>query len=346
MVGAMVGRKTWVDRDLHKTFPMLNLLLLGPSGIGKSAAIKTGLTLLNGSLGNDVPTLIEDSTTLEALHVELVEHPNAILFAEELATFFGKQKYMEGMIPYMTNLLDYKTSVSRRLKSEGVTVIEAPAATFLGGSTLEWLQTEIPNTAVAGGFLPRFLLIKEDAKQRKVAHPLKALDRRARIRLETLRDKVFAEFVEIVHNAHSGPMDFHNYDVADQFGEWYLAKRPESELLSPFTARASMWVLRLALLMALCRQAGSINEDDLSAAIALYEYTEVKLAEALQHFTPRGKLLAVVLQAVSFEPMTQTRLFRNLRSTATSKEIREFLQSLAESGDVELLADQRVRRIK
>lgn len=340
-----MGRQTWIDLDVHQVYPILNLLFLGPSGVGKSSAIRIGFQLFEAGV-NRPPTLIFDCASPEGLHATLVRSSHAVIFAEELATFFGKQRYMEGMLPYITNLLDYKAKVERLLKGEGLTTVERPEITFLGGSTTEWLQDEMPDTAVSGGFLPRFLLVKEDAKRQKISNPNVLIGRAQRTALDRFRSQVFREYTEIVNGVIEGPRGFHDYAVADLYDAWYVSHKAPTEALEPFAARAPVWVLRLALLSSICRQARDIEEHDIQFGVRLYEYTERKLAEALQIFTPKGRLLKAVLQAVPFEPISRRAIYRQLRSLATVKELRELLDSLTESGDVESLSDNRVRRVE
>lgn len=344
-MGAIVGRETWINLDIHQVYPMLNVLFLGPSGIGKTTAIKVGFQLFETGI-NRHPTTVFDTASPEGLHAALARNGHAVIFAEELATFFGKQRYMEGMLPYVTNLLDYKERVERLLKGEGLTTVTRPEVTFLGGSTVEWLQDEMPDTAVSGGFLPRFLIVKEDAKRQKVANPEAVLGRAARAALDNHRTQVFREFETIVNGVHPGPRPFHDYAVADLYDAWYVGHKAPTEALEPFAARAPAWVLRLALLNSICRQGTDIIESDVQTAIGLYAYTEHRLAEALQPFTAKGRLLKAVLQATPHEPVKRRVIYRQLRTLATAKELRELLDSLAESGDVELLAEDRVKRVR
>jgi hypothetical protein len=348
MVGIGVHRRVWFDRGIHKVFPLLNLILLGPSGIGKTTAIDAGLELVENTFTDPgaAPQILKDETTPEGLHSALSRNSWALVVAPELATMFNKQKYMEKMIPYVTNLLDYKDTVDRYLVSQGQVRVHTPSVSVLGGSTIEWLQDAVPDSALKGGFLPRFLMLHERSRWQKIAHPMEALGRAERERLERYQAQVYREFEDIVRNAPEGPRGWLDYSVADVYGRWYDAYASPTEALEPFAARASMWVTRLALLMSLCRQATAIDEEDLRTAIALFEYVENRLAEALQFYTPRGRLLKAVLDSTPYEAISCQVLFRRLKHLATAREVRELLESLRESGDVEALTENRVRRVR
>src|SRR5512146_2984872 len=106
MLGAALGRKVWFNQDVHTLFPPLNLLLIGPSGCGKSTSIMMARKHLIQLLPRaEQPQFIMGAPTPEKLHDDLKPAPHAVLFASELANFFTRQKYMEGMIPYVTELL-------------------------------------------------------------------------------------------------------------------------------------------------------------------------------------------------------------------------------------------------
>jgi len=169
MLGACLGRRVWLDQDIHQVRPMINLLLIGPSGIGKSSAVKIAKRLLPFVSEMERPQFFEGGSTKEKLHEDLAVQPKAIIFASELAAFFSKEKYKENLIPYVTQLLDYEDVIELRSKSGGIVPVHYPAVSILGASTLEWLQDQLPDSAVSGGFLARFLILNEEAKGQRVA---------------------------------------------------------------------------------------------------------------------------------------------------------------------------------
>src|ERR1700744_664420 len=146
MLGACLGRRVWLDQDIHQVRPMLNLLLIGPSGIGKSSAVKVAKRLLPFVPAEHRPQFIEGGSTKEKLHADLVHEPKAILFAPELAAFFSKEKYKENLIPYVTNLLDYEDTIELRTKRDDIVVVHMPSVSILGASTLDWLHDQLPDS--------------------------------------------------------------------------------------------------------------------------------------------------------------------------------------------------------
>lgn len=334
MLGAAIGRRVWFDQDFHKIRPMLNCLYIGPSGIGKSTSIYMGKTLVDNLPLEEQPQFIDGVATVERLHEDLRFNPQTILFASELANFFSRKKYMEDMIPYVTELLDYKAVLSRRTKSGGIVDVIEPAVTIIGGSTVEWLQDQLPDTATSGGFLARFLIVAEECKGQKVANPQKALTRQQRENLAKKRELVYDEFFRCTR--FEGELDYKDYEAMDAYTVWYSTYVPDTGHLAPFAKRAGEMILRIACLFAVSCRAKAISAEHIEAAIQLYEYTAHKLQNVVVPMTPDGKLLGQVLLAVDAGAAEQE-ICKAMRNVATSQTTQKLLQSLLMSGDLGLV---------
>ena len=348
MLGAALGRQVHMKVDVHTVWPMMNLLLIGPSGIGKSTSLVDIALhhLISGPEAPlelvDRPQVISGKATKEKLHEDLVINSHAIVMASELANFFSKEKYMEGMIPYVTELLDCKPT-SVRTKSGNLQTVQEPTVTVVGGSTVEWLQGQLPDSAAAGGFLARFLIVKEDHKFQRVADPETMLSKTQWAALHARRAEVLQEFKAICR-LHTGRIGFANYSASDAYTLWYNTHQPETGHLSPFSARAGEFVRRLSMLLALSCKRTSVTAEDVNSAIQLYRYAIAKLQEVVVPLTPQGKLIASVLQCVSNQPMSDVQLKRAMRNSATSKMVDEILASLLASKDLVRLPDGRFQK--
>lgn len=336
MLGACLGRRVWLDQDIHQVRPMLNLLLIGPSGIGKSSAVKVAKKLLPYVPEYQRPQFIEGGATKEKLHMDLVDQPKAILFAPELAAFFSKEKYKENLIPYVTNLLDYEDAIELRTRRDGIVTVLNPSVSILGASTLEWLQDQLPDSAVSGGFLARFLILNEDAKGQRIANPHRLLSASGRAKLETKRARVFAEFGELF-TVHEGNLDYEDYDAAECYAKWYDAYKPASGYLAPFAARAGELVLRLSMLLAISGRRNGITSEDVTSAITLYEYIASRLDRVVVATNQQGKLAALVASSVHTEGLEPGGVVRMLRSQAGYGDVEKHLEGLLYSGDLNVL---------
>jgi len=340
MLGAAIGRHAWMDQDVHRVWPMLNLLLIGPSGIGKSTTLGMGRMLLE-AMSTGAPQIIAGTSTPEKLHEDLAEQPHAVLIASELAAFFNKQRYNEALVPYVTELLDYRP-VERRTRQGGVVKIPEHSVTVLGCSTVEWLQEQLPDSATTGGFLARFFVLNEHHKHQRVALPGQVLGRSAKALLAVRRSQVVDEFPRVVAGA-KGAYDFRSYADADAFSLWYSNHKPPSGHLAPFAARAREFVLRMSMLIAVSRRHRWIEDVDVRAAISIYEYGEARLQEVVVPLSPQGRLLMRVLDVMD-HPMTGHAIKRAMRNQAMSPMVQQCLDSLLESKDIERIPDGRYKR--
>ena len=334
VLGAAVGRKCWFLDDYRKLWPMLNLLLIGPSGIGKSSAIELNQSLLVQLDPKDRPQFIIGSASPEKLHEDLVVQPHAIVYASELANFFNRQRYMEGMIPYVTELLDCRP-IERRTKSGNIQHIAAPETTIIGGSTPEWLQEALPDNAIGGGFLPRFMIVKEDARRQRVPDARGALSKDGWKKALAIRDEAYAEFKHVIAAA-SGPVEFADFGVRDVYSSWYLSHTAPNNHLAPFAARAPEMTKRMAMLVALSCMRDHITEADLKAAIAMYGYAESKLAEVVIPKSIVGKMLALVQASIPPFGATSQEIYSAMKNFMTTLEVDRYLLSLVQSRDIEL----------
>lgn len=343
MLGAALGRRVWFDQDIHHLYPMLNLLLIGPSGIGKSTSIlKLGVPLIKNLPLELQPYVIEGKTTPEALHDELIVEPHSLVFASELANFFSKAKYMEDMIPYVTQLLDYEASVPRRLRGQ-LLEVKNPSVTLVGGSTVEWLQTQLPDSAATGGFLARFLIVKEDHKGQRVADSKGLLSKQRWEQIDQERLECYSQFTRIV-GQFEGRIQYLDYGAADEYSFWYNTQQPLTGHLSPFSARAGEFVLRLAMLLALSCERERIADTDIRSAIKLYDHATAKLQSVVVPFSVAGRLVSQVLTCMGDQPRTEVFIRRAMRNIALSQEVDKVLNSLLMSQDIQRLPDRRLIR--
>ena len=214
-------------------------------------------------------------------------------------------------------------------------IIQKPECCFVGGSTKEWLQEMMPHNSGEGGFLPRFLIIKEDHKFQRIADPSRALSDREHLELATFRQKVFYDFSRLVQGA-TGRYDFEDFEASDAYSYWYQTFMPETGMLAPFAARAGAHVLRLALLLSISCYRDSITVVDVETAIKLYAYTGKKLQEVIVPMSPQGKLHNKVLDILANESMSSVQLRRAMKNYCGATDTDRLLQNLIMSKEIAL----------
>lgn len=334
VLGACLARKVWLDMDIHQVRPMLNLLLIGPSGIGKSTSVRISKKLLNYIPEDQRPQFFEGGSTKEKLHRDLVHQPKAILFAPELAAFFSREKYKESLIPYVTQLLDYEEITELRTIKDNIIQVKQPSVTIMGGSTVDWLQGQLPDSAVSGGFLARFLIMFEEEKGRKIANPHRALTASQYKRLIEKREATFSEFSSLVAS-HEGQMDYEDYDAAEAYANWYNKYEPEVGYLAPFAARAGEMILRLAMILAISAKRNALRKGDIDSAIHLYSYIASKLNAVVVPTSPTGRLAANVITTIGNLDMSSGEVARAMKTQSTQTDLEKIMENLVYSGDVD-----------
>jgi hypothetical protein len=342
VLGGVLGRKVWNKHDgVRPMYAMVNILLLGPSGIGKSTSVSLARTLLPFIPQEKRPQFISGSSTKEKLHEDLMLNPHAIVFASELAAMFSKEQYKEGLIPYVTELLDYGPQVELRTKKDDITVVENPEVSILGASTREWLTNMLPDTAASGGFLPRFIPVIEDTRHQRIANPRLAISAADSKELEERREHVKNAFTQI--GSMVGEVIEESL-ASSRYQHWYDTHLAPTGSVAPFYARAGEMILRMAMLFAVSCGRLDMYEEDVDGAVKLYDYFRHKFSDITVATTTAGKLLQAVRDAITFDGVDKTALFRELSRMATVSEIQRQIQSLVQSGQV-LVDDDTIIRI-
>lgn len=316
------------------TYAMLNILLIGPSGIGKSSSVSMAKELLPFVPQEKQPQFISGSSTREKLHADLVINPHAIVFAAELATLFSKEQYKEGLIAYVTNLLDYEARVETRTRKDDVSYVENPEVVLLGASTREWLTNMLPDTAAQGGFLPRFLLVLADQRGQRVPNPRRRLSDAQQTELKERHLAACNAFTSVALS--EGELDWEDSAAASTFNRWYDNNTTPTGGLAPFYARSHEMVLRIAMLFAVSCRRLELTEEDINGAIDLYSYLQSKFADITVATTPAGKLVAAVLDEITHEGTPLVSLYKQLQRLAIVPEIQKQINSLIASGQVRM----------
>jgi hypothetical protein len=167
IIGALLKRSVYVDQVRWRVYPNLSVLLIGPSGVGKDSAINPAAKFIH----EINPNLTLKGDTIEYVKDELVKLDDpaaAYIPANELTAFLGGKDYQKGIAASLTDLLSTGDQILLGTKKDGTRVIRRPTITMHAGSTADWLEN-LPEDGLAGGFLPRFLIIYADFPERHVA---------------------------------------------------------------------------------------------------------------------------------------------------------------------------------
>lgn len=339
-LGSAIGRKVWWDYDgKNRVYPMISTLLIAKSGVGKNVSMNHACRGLLGAIPvSNRPQIIMGAITPEKLHLDLRGNPKTLLRANELAAFFSKQKYMEHLVPYVTNLLDYEPAIERRTLSGDIVRVVEPSVTVLGGSTKEWLTEQLPHAANEGGFLARFLIVSETKKYKKVADPLAQLSESEKATLDAARTHIEMRLARSCCE-HTGQIHYSDPEAGRIYEKWYLSHTVPTGYLAPFAARAGEMVRRLSIMMALTSERFAISPKDVQSAIDLYLHATKSLHKIVVPFSWAGKMQAMILDSVAEQAVSQIGLRNLMINWCNSDDTDKLVRSLVQAGKIRLGSD-------
>jgi hypothetical protein len=210
-IAGALRRCVWIDQQTFLWLPNFYIVLVGPAGVvTKSTTLDLGMRLLEG-----VPdvTFGPPSATWQALtqtlqdakmtvqwedeHGRKFEKPASCITiaASELGTFL--KPAAEGLIDVLVDLWDGKLSERawvHKTKTTGDTVIQNPWINIIGCTTPTWIQSNVPEDMIGGGFFSRVLFVYGSKKTDYIPYP--SLVRRPED-YERLRSRLVSDLMEI-----------------------------------------------------------------------------------------------------------------------------------------------------
>lgn len=266
----LMGHEVWVDMGTYVIYPQLAVILVGPSGLKKNSAIAYASRMLKYAPEGRVHCLY-DRFTPESLTAFLTSGensaiPNVYAQAPEMATAFGRAKYLEGMVPFFTRLLDNE-GVGEMTQARGERRVEEVAFGFIAGTTPNWITSEMHVGVVSGGFTSRFLISFIEVTPRLVYRAKRADP-----------SKLLAATEEVLSNLARVKGAIEIEPTADSFLEqWYYAHRlvgSQGEVMSGYENRKLSHIVRLAMIFAVLDGQKSIMVQHIQDAIAVLDYLE------------------------------------------------------------------------
>jgi hypothetical protein len=269
MVSTAASDLNWVvtikDSRATRNIPsILYVITVGYSGSRKTEANHRAVDILYRATdtvgGSDASkwkgALGPDDITEEALHNHLSEHPNTLLFKEELSHLFasGTKSYMASMMSYLTGLYSGNPK-SRKTMSGGHIQVTKPRLNILGAIPPATLA-EMGRGHWASGYLARYMFFG--------AHP----ERNIKMpRNDAITEENFAKWLQEVIIRSSGRVKV-DLSVLDPILEWYANRHAlmdknvidDDELMS-LTARFSDHAIKTSFVACLCRQTNKIDSE-------------------------------------------------------------------------------------
>jgi len=280
-VGAAMQRNVYVRKGHYSVYPNLCVVLVAPSGkCRKTSACNISVDLVRSYGGQ----IIADKATPEALVEAFREKETAcgLLYAPELAVFLGKQKYQEGMIPMLTSLFDAPREWSSLTIGRGELKLQNVALSFLGASTLDWIQTAIPRDAFGGGFMSRLLFVVQEDTPRSFPIPPPPD--------EKLKQSLRSRLIDLTRSRGEVPFYDGNPTTRAWYEDWYNGKHGagnEERQFAGYSERKPDHMIRLAMILAASEVGDSrlMNEHHLKQSLKILDWLELWLPATFEQMS-------------------------------------------------------------
>lgn len=275
-LGVLLRRNLWVSiAKGGDVYPNLSVLLVGKAGLGKDTAINIAMRQILYPFADDLNITAK---TIEGMIDQLYTLQNVqghnpacgYILAPELTKLFGAKEYQKSIASTVTDLLSTGMRFDDSSKGEGKRVIHNPTVSLIGGTTIQWLQKNMPENALEGGLIPRVLVIAESEAKRSMPRPNEEMtwdDRRA---VENA-DREMEAGLKRVLQTYSIPREF-TFDEEGGFAHdnWYHNR---SNLFSPtvhdYAHRSRSQVSRMAMLCAASRCSPFMELCDVNFALEI-----------------------------------------------------------------------------
>lgn len=296
-IGALLGRKFYMEHGHWKIFPNVYTMLIGSPGTRKSTAIKMCKQLIQGA---GYTSIAVDKITKEKFLVELDgthteggsdtsksfnpeessfwsneddEPRECYVMADEFNDFLGLHNIE--FISLLGTLWDYDAVYEAKTKHGKAVRIPYPTISILGGNTPQNFALAFPLEIIGQGFLSRLLLIHGEQCGRRITFP-KPPD-----------PKEFAALVEFFRQlqfAVQGKAEFSSDALKmldDIYQQWVDL---EDVRFKHYSTRRFTQLLKLCLIVAAARLSATISAADVIKANTVLASAEHRMPTALGEF--------------------------------------------------------------
>lgn len=269
-VAGAVGRRLRINYSTGGIYPNLYLAILAPSSRFHKSSAQRGVQRLLGGLtagsngegeGTAESPLLPRETTPEAFFDVLAKRPTGVLVWDEMGQQlqrFGRD-YMAGTVEFLTEIYDCPEEPMVRRTRKAEWRIDRPCVSIFGASTVDWLENNLTESLMLGGFLPRWLLVPATRAEQFIATPPgldDAVGDDLKRQLAALREQYPADSITPVDiSGIRGP-----YENWAESVDASVAGGPNEQIMAAWSMRLIPLSLKLAMLFEL----GSTGEPVVS----------------------------------------------------------------------------------
>ena len=328
-VAAALQRRCWVVAGHRPLYPNLYIVLVGPSGTGKTTALDPGLDLLRETeikLAANVATrraflnqIERCASIFKQPDGREVTHHSLTIYSAELATFLGRDNldFMQELSELYDcgNVWEYKTANHGEVKLEG------PWLNILGAMTPRGVHEILMPTAAGGGVASRMIFVMES----RLGSPL--IDPSLNYDLHDTLLKGLQWFLLL-----SGPF-VRSTGFVRTAGEWYLAHRKNglsvNELWAGYESRKRAHLVKLSMVFCASRfdKTMTIEEVDFLRALETLSEAEETMFKAFSKPKTVEETTTALMKTIA--TVKEIRMMDLYRKHAADIGKRELLQRLS-----------------
>lgn len=270
VISAVLKKKVWVDRGTYLIYPNQYIVLVGPPGIGKGAAIHPAHSFIKDYNQPKLANYLSDRQTAPEIIKKLADgfqsqsvvngtiavttESAAIIMATELSTFLGSSDWMAGFLcdTWDKNEYDYGT------KNKGDYYIKNMCVSLIGACVPDFIRRvngHINATdAVNGGFTARTIFVFANEKSKSLPWPLALKNTLNGNALITALREDLETIAKLKGEYKLDPAAFVEWV---KFYDSIKAKDEDSDVIRHFKSRQNVHVLKVAMCLS------AANDDSL-----------------------------------------------------------------------------------
>lgn len=351
-VSCVLGRQTWIDMGTYVLYPNLYVVLVAGSGrCRKSTAVGLAKKLLRRL--EPSPNILAQKMTTEALieALQIVEQEDSsrllaksstgFLVVDELSTLLNKNSYDSGLGAVLTSFFDCDEVFEYHTKGRGKERLERVCLGLLGATTVEWIQSSLPEAAIGGGLTSRILFVYVDSPPDPVAWTEYSREK------EETRDWLQRELSRIhMINGQFRLTDKAKKHFTELYEDFYRTSPfYEDKTLSGYASRRHTHLLKLAMIFSATERSDKkIDYAHIEGADWLLKKTESSLAHVLHLITAsdKGAIADVIMRMIQTGgKVTKTEVMRRLSHKIDAQELDLTLKTLITAGRLQISVDGR-----
>jgi hypothetical protein len=316
LIGAACRRNLFLDWGNHLVWPNYYLLIVGPPGCKKSAAIDAGVDIIqrenaiiheaDNDFPQDLRVRVMPNNTTPEMFLNMLKSVRAIdrrtddpderftdavalLANDEMVTLLGKSNFhSDKMVQVLTGLYGCPGHWEDAAITRGEFILRNVAITVIGGWTPEGIRTSVTREMFGGGFMSRchFVERKKSGK----------LYWKAGYRDPITANKLAADLVRLTK---ASPAAMNLSKAAEHwYAEWYEMHNKvvaADYTMKNYMVRKPSHLLKMSIILALSDdlETRSISLDNLLLALKILELEQKRLPEMFNEFGATDSSLLV-----------------------------------------------------